>query len=134
MSRSGKPNAGFSTGAPWLPVDPRHDSLAVDKQEANQWSMLHFVRKLISIRRESGALRVGSIAFHRNPEGVIAFSREFEGERLVCVFNVGESEKSWSGQDLSRMTVAISTGAGHDGARPPASLPAFSGYIAHMRA
>lgn len=132
--RGGESNVGFSTGTPWLPIDPRHDSLSIDRQEANQWSMLHFVRKLIEFRRDSRALRVGSIAFHRNSEGVIAFSREFEGERLICVFNAGESEKSWSGQDLSRMTIAISTGAGHDGARPPQSLPAFSGYIARVRA
>jgi alpha-glucosidase len=95
--------------------------------------MLHFVRKLIAMRRDSKPLRFGSVAFHKGAEDVIAFSRDFEGERLVCVFNAGDTERNWSEQDLSRLTIVISSGAGHEGARPPQSLPALSGYIARVR-
>ncbi len=130
--RRGDLNAGFSTGAPWLPVDPRHDGIAIDMQEANQWSMLHFVRKLISVRRARKSLRLGSISFYKNSQGVIAFQREFESERLVCVFNIEEHEQSWAGENLNRLSIIASAGAGHEGARPPASLPACSGYIARF--
>ncbi|MCB2096398.1 MAG: alpha-glucosidase [Parvularculaceae bacterium] len=128
--RRGALNSGFSSGRPWLPIDPRHDDLAVDVQEANQSSVLHFVRKLIGLRRESGALRYGSIAFEKAPGGVIAFSRRFENERVACAFNIRESETVWEPDNGGRLSVLAALGAGHDGAPPLDKLPALSGYIA----
>ncbi|MFZ5617720.1 MAG: alpha-amylase family glycosyl hydrolase [Pseudomonadota bacterium] len=132
--RCGAPNSGFSTGAPWLPIDPRHDDLAVDRQEASQWSMLHFARKLIGIRRESAALRLGSISFYRNCGGLIAFSRKFANERVICVLNIETREIEFREEDLGRLAVLASIGLGHEGDVPPPALPGLSGYVARVRA
>ena len=56
---SDKKNAGFSDGAPWLPLDMRHTALAADTQEAQPHSTLNFAKALIRIRRGSTALRCG---------------------------------------------------------------------------
>lgn len=126
----GAVNSGFTTGKPWLPIDPRHDDLAVDGQEVNQWSMLHFVRKLIKVRRDSEALRLGSIEFHAAPEGVIAFSRRHEREEVVCAFNHSREDRIWRQARASGLSTLVVLGSGHDGAPPPESLPPYSGYIA----
>lgn len=131
--RGGDLNAGFSTSSPWLPVDARHNALAIDLQEADQRSMLHFVRELIGIRRNSMALRLGSISFYRNPREIVAFVREFGGERLACVFNATKSEQTWVGENLAELNVIASTGISDRVSRPPQSLPPFSGYIARIR-
>ncbi len=130
--RRGELHAGFSSGKPWLPIDPRHADLAVDMQEANQWSVLHFVRKLIAVRRNSAALRYGSISFEEAPDGVIAFSRRFDGERVLCAFNIGEAETSWKAEGGPGMSVLAALGAGHDGSPPPETLPALTGYLARV--
>lgn len=85
----GQPNAGFSTAEPWLPVSPEHDRLAVDRQVARPESTLMLTRRFIAFRKASAALRLGSIRFVDTPEPILAFWREYEGERLLCLFNLG---------------------------------------------
>lgn len=87
--RSGAPNAGFSRNEPWLPVDPRHDAFAVDRQEIDQRSTLNQVRQFVSFRRRHRALRLGAIEFIDAPEPILMFRRSYEDESLLCVFNLG---------------------------------------------
>ncbi|WP_380165046.1 alpha-amylase family glycosyl hydrolase [Jannaschia sp. R86511] len=54
--------AGFSTAAPdrlYLPVDPDPDRPDVATQRGDEGSLLHLVRRLLALRREVPALRVG---------------------------------------------------------------------------
>ena len=80
--------AGFTSAADaWLPLDPRHRALAVDAQ--GEGSMLAFTREAIAVRRKSAALREGAFVALDAPEPVLAFERRAEGERIVCLFNLG---------------------------------------------
>lgn len=56
------PGAGFSTAEPerfYLPVDDAPDRPDVQTQRADETSLLHTVRRLLALRREVPALRVG---------------------------------------------------------------------------
>ncbi|MFC5381623.1 alpha-amylase family glycosyl hydrolase [Aquipuribacter nitratireducens] len=56
------PGAGFSTADPqrfYLPVDTAADRPDVATQAAEETSLLHTVRRLVALRREVAALRVG---------------------------------------------------------------------------
>lgn len=79
--------AGFTTGQPWLPIVAEHRALAVDVQEADHGSTLHFARQLIALRRSSLALRVGALAFLETEPHLIGFDRSIGDERLRCLFN-----------------------------------------------
>ena len=83
-------NAGFSRTEPWLPVDTDHKPLAVDRQESAERSTLNRTRQFIRFRRENAALKLGDIEFLDQPEPILAFSRTFETQKLLCVFNIGE--------------------------------------------
>jgi alpha-glucosidase len=87
--RADAPNAGFSVAEPWLPVDPRHPALAVDRQEGVAGSTLERTKKFIAARRGSNALRLGGIRFLDAPEDIVLFERSHDGERLLCAFNLG---------------------------------------------
>lgn len=85
-----KPMVGFTIGDDaWLPVDPRHRAMAVDVQEDDPDSVLHFTRALIAVRRASPALREGSFEALEAPEPVLAFERRLGDARTVCLFNLG---------------------------------------------
>ncbi len=88
------PQAGFSTGEPWLPVDPAHLRLAVAAQAADPASILTFTRSLLALRRAHPALRIGSITLADGDGDVLVFERE-AGERLVCAFNPGNTPQPW---------------------------------------
>ncbi|QBC42262.1 alpha-glucosidase [Iodobacter fluviatilis] len=83
--------AGFSSGAPWLPVPESHQQLAVSTQEHDTKSTLNFYRHFISWRKTQAVLWQGDIQFMDAPEPLLAFSRSLNGERWLCVFNLSES-------------------------------------------
>jgi alpha-glucosidase len=85
-----KPMVGFTIGDDtWLPVDPRHRAMAVDVQEDDPDSVLHFTRAFIASRRASAALRVGALKHVVAAPSVLAFEREADGDRVLCLFNLG---------------------------------------------
>ncbi len=82
------PHLGFTSGTPWLPLGPSHAALAVSRQEHDPASPLAYTRKLLAARKGHPALRTGTLMLL--PGDALAFAREAEGERIVCVFNPGE--------------------------------------------
>ncbi|HEV7284701.1 MAG TPA: alpha-glucosidase family protein, partial [Kaistia sp.] len=88
--------AGFSSAKPWLPVSQEHVARAVNRETADQASVLTHYRKMIAFRRAHPALRDGSIAFVDSPDNVLAFIREGAGEKVLCVFNLGSASASFA--------------------------------------
>jgi alpha-glucosidase len=125
--RADPPHAGFSHAEPWLPVDPRHPALAVDRQEADPGSMLHWTRRLVALRQSRPALRWGSAEAVDVPAPLVAFERRNGAERLLCVFNLGEEPASWSPPPGWRMVEPVG-GATLEG------FPPASGYVAERAA
>ncbi|MEL6199164.1 MAG: alpha-amylase family glycosyl hydrolase, partial [Pseudomonadota bacterium] len=116
-------NAGFSSHETWLPVADEHAAQAIDVQAADSASILAHFKALIAMRKASPALRYGELEFIEAPEGVLAFSRVADGERALCVFNLGGDTVTWSPPDLGDYEVVAQVGT------QPASLGRFEGYI-----
>jgi alpha-glucosidase len=116
------PQAEFSTGKPWLPLGADHAARAVDGQNADPASMLHWTRSLMALRRAQPALRHGSAAVEVAQDDLLILYRTWNGQRLVCAFNLGSEAHT---VDLPAAAIL----AQHGGATAT-SLPAFSGLIA----
>ena len=101
------PSAGFSSGAPWLPLGPAHRALSVSQQEKDAASPLAFTRSLLAARKANPALRDGSLTLLPGP--LLALLRENESQSIVCVFNLGEEE---TGFDLPGPARALKIGTG----------------------
>ena len=93
-------NLGFSTGVPWLPLGAAHRALAVSQQEADPLSTLWFARKILAIRLQNAALRLGDISILESEAPILAFQREFESERVICVFNMGREKAQYRHENL----------------------------------
>jgi alpha-glucosidase len=79
-------NAGFTSGEPWLPVDPSYTVRNVEHQEGDPDSLLGWYRRLLWLRRGKSALRDGTYrAVDGVPTGVFAYVRE-AGEPRIAVF------------------------------------------------
>lgn len=81
-------NAGFGGGDPWLPVPAVHRKMAVDAQESEPGSVLHFARSMIALRKARPALACGAVTFHDASDGALLFERRTDGERILCAFNL----------------------------------------------
>ena len=98
MQWSHEKEAGFTTGKPWLKVNPNYTEINVEDQLKDEDSVLHFYKKLIALRK-SEAYRETLIfgrfvpAFDAD-EDVFAFYRESEsGDRIFIAANFGKEEK-----------------------------------------
>ncbi len=82
------PNAGFSIGTPWLPVDPAHLPLAADRQQLDERSMLHTTQSLIALRRHYPALRDGDLQILGADGAVLLLRRRSPSQTLWAAFNL----------------------------------------------
>jgi oligo-1,6-glucosidase len=70
------PGAGFSTGSPWIPVNPNHIWLNAEAQKAAPRSIYHYYRQLIALRRAEPVVTFGDFQLIPDaPETVYSFRR-----------------------------------------------------------
>ena len=110
-------HAGFSSTEPWLPVDPRHPPLAVDRQDADPASILNLTRRLIALRKAEPALRLGSLRFLDLPAPLLGFERSDGDDVLTCVFNLGHQKAEWLPEGAFTLLDSVNLD-GDDAARP----------------
>ena len=80
-------HAGFSTGQPWLRVNPDYRQRNVELQRNDPSSLLSFYRRLIALRRESPALLYGNYHALGKPIEVWAFERATHKQRMLVALN-----------------------------------------------
>ena len=95
MQWSANANAGFTTGTPWLLVNPNHDRINVEAAEQDPESVLHFYRKLLRLRSESETLIYGDFALvEREHPQVFAYSRTLGNETDTILCNMSAEDAS----------------------------------------
>lgn len=87
------PQAGFTSGTPWLKVNDNYPAINVEKEEGQPDSVLHYYRKLIALRK-SGEYRelftYGKFEpAYENADHVMAYYRILQGRRVLVAANFG---------------------------------------------
>ncbi len=82
------PNAGFSTGKPWLPVPDVHKAMAVDSQDGVPESVLTHYRQTLAFRSAHRAMVDGDFALLQVNQDLLAFTRKKGDQTLLFVFNL----------------------------------------------
>jgi len=96
------PMGGFTTlGDAWLPMDPAHLLLSIERQNDAAGSMLNFARAVIAARKSSEALKTGAALPLAAPDNVLAFERVTDGDRVYCYFELGGSATTLEGDELA---------------------------------
>ncbi len=82
------PHAGFSTGEPWLAINPNYTEINAATQVTDHQSVFGHHRQLIDLRRNTPALVHGAFEdIDPTHEHVFAYTRSLDGERLLVVIN-----------------------------------------------
>jgi oligo-1,6-glucosidase len=100
-------HAGFTTGTPWIPVNPNHTEINAQAAVADPDSVFHHYRKLIALRHDEPAVALGdfTMLLPDDPQ-VYAFTRRLEDVELLVVVNVSgdsaapEISSDWAGAEL----------------------------------
>lgn len=102
-------NAGFTKGEPWLPLMDNYKELNVTKQWDHEGSMLQLHRRLLEIRVKEPALHVGDYFPVHSTGDILAYRREFEGDKFLIVLNLGNSEEIFESDFKWKGSIQLST-------------------------
>ncbi len=89
MQWSDDPQAGFTTGTPWLGVNPNYKTINVEKQLQDEHSILHFYKKMIKLKKEHELFTYGTydLLLSDHPQ-IYAYTRTLEEEKVVILANL----------------------------------------------
>ena len=81
-------NAGFTTGTPWMSVNPNHTTINAESQVGDPDSVFSFYQKLIRLRKTYPVIVHGDFTLLM-PEDrqVFAYTRQYEGKTLLVACN-----------------------------------------------
>ncbi len=84
-------NAGFTTGKPWLKLNPNHSEINVQTQQEDQNSILSYYRQLIQVRATNPVFIYGSyeLLLKDHPQ-VYAYSRTRGNESAIVICNLSD--------------------------------------------
>jgi alpha-glucosidase len=83
--------ASFTTGRPWLPLNPDHRTRNVAAQDQDAASMLTLTRQLLMLRKSHAALSVGSWHLILAEGTLLAYARRQGDTQLLVALNLGAS-------------------------------------------
>lgn len=94
MQWSGAENAGFTTGTPWLPVNPNYRKINAEAEMADPDSVFNFYKKLIALRKEYPVFRNGAFEpVMADSDSVFAYRRDSSDGHLLVACNMTETEQ-----------------------------------------
>jgi len=79
------PNAGFTTGTPWLPIPPSYKTINVETEVADYDSLLNWYKQLIELRNYPVVATGKNVMLNTSDAKVLAWARQLEGLPTVVI-------------------------------------------------
>jgi alpha-glucosidase len=80
-------NAGFSSGKPWLRVNPDFARVNVESERHDPHSLLNYYQQLLTLRRASPALQGGAYRAFSSASEVYAYQRSTVDQQMLVALN-----------------------------------------------
>ena len=88
------PNAGFTTGTPWIKVNPNYTEINAEAALADPNSVFYYYQKLISLRHTTPIIVYGTFRpLLPDSEVLYAYEREMDGKVLTVAANWTDKEQ-----------------------------------------
>lgn len=102
-------NAGFTTGTPWIAVNPNYKKINVADQLKREDSVFHYYQKLIRLRKENEIIVYGNYELLLpEDENIFAYVRTLDNQKLLVVCNFSKSEQRFDFSGYENAKVLIS--------------------------
>jgi oligo-1,6-glucosidase len=117
MQWDDSPGAGFTSGKPWLTVNPNHRQVNAAQQVGVPGSVFEHYRRLIALRHQEPAVAHGDFTLLLpDHDQLFAFTRRHESTELVVVANFSGQQGVVPATLLDRCTGAELVVGDRDGA------------------
>lgn len=96
MQWDGSENAGFTSGTPWISVNPNYKAINAAAQVDDPDSIFSYYKTLVQLRKEYDVISQGDFTplDQKNPS-VLAYQRSWEGTELLCINNFYRKDCTW---------------------------------------
>ena len=120
MQWDDSPNAGFTTGTPWLPVNPNCRQINVAEAVDDPNSIFHYFRRVIALRHTDPVVAYGDFTMLiPDDELVYAYTRALDGVSLLVVANFSDTtvrvdvpeRGAWAASELVLANYPVDAGA-----------------------
>jgi len=89
-------NAGFTTGTPWIKVNPNYKEVNVADEEKKPTSELSYFKKIVALRKASPVLVYGSYqVFDLENPSIYCYTRSLGKEKVLVVLNFSDKEAAY---------------------------------------
>ena len=94
MQWSPEINAGFTSGRPWINVNPNFNRINVESQVQAEGSVYEFYRSLIRLRHEEPVIALGDFELLAiEHESLFVFTRDYLNESIILLANFSIKEQ-----------------------------------------
>jgi oligo-1,6-glucosidase len=103
-------NAGFTSGKPWIKVNPNYKTINAAAQEKDLNSTLNYFRKVVKLRKGNLVLVYGNYTLlDKNNPNVYAYTRELDGKKMLILLNFSSKRAVFNTDiNLSNATLLLS--------------------------
>ena len=97
MQWDGSTNAGFTSGTPWLPVNPNFTEINVQVEDSDSNSVLNHFRAMTELRKQNPILVYGNneLLMPEHPT-VYAYTRTMDDTKLLVLLNFSKESSTVS--------------------------------------
>lgn len=112
-----KENAGFTSGTPWIMVNPNYKEINAEEQLSREDSVFHYFQKLIRLRKEHEVIVYGTYdLFLPDSKEIYAYTRTLEDKKLLVVCSFSEKSVEFKmPEEFLQGEILIHNYAGSDG-------------------
>lgn len=123
-------NAGFTTGTPWIGVNPNYRTINAKAALADEDSVFHYYQKLIALRKEHAILVYGHYTLlEPDHESLYVYTRTLEEQKMLVICNFTKEEVSYEiPAEFGGAQVLISN-YGRDGAEGTITLKSYEALV-----
>lgn len=84
---------GFTSGEPWIRINPNYKEINAVQQLGDPDSVFHYYQKLIRLRKEKDIIVYGSFeALCRDDDKIFAYTRKLDQKKLLTVCNFSDQD------------------------------------------
>ncbi|OIR14127.1 oligo-1,6-glucosidase [mine drainage metagenome] len=89
-------NAGFTTGTPWLKVNPNYKNINVAAEVGDENSCLNYFKKAVQLRKKNKVLVYGKYQLlDKANEKVYAYTRGEGADKMLVILNFSKDKLNW---------------------------------------
>ena len=128
------PHAGFTTGTPWIAVNPNYTEINAKAETADPDSVFHYYKKLIALRKAYPVVVYGKYEMMmEDSEELYVYTRAFEKESLLVVCSFCDHDTNFTLPAEFAGASCLICNVENEYGNPKMTLKPYEAFVLHRK-